>query len=78
MLAAPYKAALLGRTGIALESTFDIVYLPVMEDLSRAGMIVLIAGAAVCIISLVLWIVTATVRGNKARKLAEGVVEWAV
>ena len=78
VLAAPYKAALLGRTGIALESTFDIVYLPVMEALSRVGMIVLIAGGAVCLISLVLWIVTAAVRRNKARKLAEDVVEWAV
>ena len=78
MLAAPYKAALLGRTGVALESTFDIVYLPVMGDLSRAGLIVLIAGGAVCLLSAVLWSVMAAVRRRAARRLAEGVPEWAV
>ena len=78
VLAAPYKASLLGAAGIALESTFDIVYLPVMADLSRAGLIVLIAGAAVCLVSAVLWIIAAAVHRKEARKALSGIPEKAV
>ena len=60
-LAAPYKASLLGAAGVALESTFDIVYLPVMAHLSRTGLILLIGGAALFVLAAVLWIVTAAV-----------------
>lgn len=77
-LATPYKAALLGRTGVALESTFDIVYLPVMRDLSRNGLAVFAAGMCVCLVSALLWGVTAAARGRAARRAESGIPESAV
>ena len=77
-LAAPYKASLLGRTGIALESTFDIVYLPLMEDLSRNGLALCIAGMCVCLAAALLWGVSAAARRRAARRAESGIPESAV
>ena len=67
-LAAPFKASLLGTVGVSLESTFDIVYLPLMRNLSRAGLSLLAAGAALCVLSGILWAVTAAVRRSRAKR----------
>lgn len=67
-LAAPFKASLLGAAGVPLESTFDIVYLPLMRNLTRAGFSVLAAGGALCLLSGILWAVTAAVSRNRTRR----------
>ena len=69
-LAAPFKASLLGAAGVPLESTFDIVYIPLMRNLSRAGFSVLIAGGALFVLCGILWAVTTAVRNSRARRRA--------
>lgn len=71
-LAAPYKASLLGAAGVALESTFDIVYLPVVSAVSRAGLRVFIAGGAVFVLAGIGWIVVSAVKRSRQREAYDG------
>ena len=65
-LLAPFKnRILLALTPSFPESTFDLLYLPVMKSISRLGYKVLvIALAAACLAGLA-WILTAAVRRSR-------------
>ncbi len=68
-LAKPYKNSLLLSLSMP-ESTFDIVYRPLMNKLSRTGFAVMIAGAALCLSSALLWIAVSVHRRGEADRNA--------
>lgn len=69
-LAKPYKNSILLSLSMP-ESTFDIVYRPLINELSRTGFAVMIAGAALCLSSALLWIAVSVHRRGKADRNAQ-------
>ena len=68
-LARPYKNSLLLSLSMP-ESTFDIVYRPLMNKLCQTGFAVMIAGAALCLSSAFLWIAVSVHRRGEADRNA--------
>ena len=60
-LFAPYKNSLLGSLAMP-EATFDIAYLPLAENFTRYGGMLLMAGLALTLVSLLLLVIATTIR----------------